>query len=254
MDDLRVLRRPLVGIVLVMLLGTLTGLLWPVTERHAFLLLASSAVLWCVCLACCIRAANTVVCRLTGSLSVALALGLLTGLHASLWATAQHDPDMEGYLERKVEIIGIVASDPQRYSDADAAVEQWRFDIAVDSIRCVGEAWTATAERVDVLWFNRVDGRPPIYGQRVSILDAKLRARTYKKRHGTRFRIATGSGGTVVLGEKLGSPWRDWCFRMRSKSASLLAAGVSNFPREVGLMHALLLGYRASLDKVIRET
>ncbi|MFT5240566.1 MAG: ComEC/Rec2-related protein [Kiritimatiellia bacterium] len=252
-DDVHVLRRPLVGIVLVMLLGTLAGLLWPVTERHATHLLAAAAVLWCVCLACSIRSTSTRVRRLTGSLSIALALGLLAGVHASLWATAQHDPGMEGYLERKVEIIGIVASDPQRYSNPGGAVEQWRFDIGVESIRCVGEAWTPTHERVDVLWFNRVDGRPPVYGQRVSILDAKLRARTYKKRHGTRFRIATGSGGTVVLGEKLGSPWRDWCFRMRSKSAAHLTAGVSDFPREVGLMHALLLGYRASLDKVIRD-
>ncbi|MFT7489835.1 MAG: putative membrane protein, partial [Candidatus Promineifilaceae bacterium] len=58
-DDVHVLRRPLVGIVLVMLLGTLAGLLWPVTERHATHLLAAAAVLWCVCLACSIRSTST---------------------------------------------------------------------------------------------------------------------------------------------------------------------------------------------------
>ncbi|MDA1044776.1 MAG: ComEC/Rec2 family competence protein, partial [Verrucomicrobia bacterium] len=184
-------------------------------------------------------------------LYAALALG--AWVRGSLWAGDRQDARLDAFLNQSVEMVGRVTSDPQRYASTNDGTERWRFDFIVDRIRIPPERWVSPSGSLDVLWFNHIGGRRPCYGQELSILNKKIRKSRYERRFVNHLRVSTGAGDVVLLSEENGNPFLARCYRARTRAAHSLAIGVSAFHREVGLMHALLLGLRTALDKEVNE-
>ncbi len=245
MNVLALKRRPMVALACVVVLGCFCGL--NLTQGFLSFCLISLTTILTLCASVVWRksAAGIVCIFLTF-----FGLGLL---HASIWAEAHEDPALQGFVDHKVELIGTIASDPQRYSDPGAPTEQWRFELRTERVRRCGEPWTETHGDLDVLWFTRAGGKRPFYGQRVSVFNTRIRGPRHVRRFRSLPRISTGAIDVVLLEKGAGNALRAWCYEARSRAARHLSLGIESYTREFGLMHALLLGYRASLDRDIRD-
>ncbi len=68
-----------------------------------------------------------------------------------------------------------------------------------------------------------------------------------------RYSFQTDALGAVLLGRRQGFPPLAACLDLRQKCAGLLARGIDYRPEVVGLLQALLLGYRQELPEKIRN-
>ena len=247
--------RPILAVTFFALLGlrlSVNAHLTPACLRWAI-----TAAL-CVCLLSALlirvkRPGVSVACRVIATAMLYLSLSVGAWVRGAMWAEDRRAASLDAYVDQTVELIGHVSSDPQHYANKTDGTERWRFDFIVDRVRVPPESWQARHANVDVLWFNHTDGLRPVYGPELSIFNTKVRRPRYERAYSSDLRISTGAGDAVMLSEGGGNPILAQCYRARGQAAHSLSIGLGDFPREMGLMHALLLGQRSALDKNITE-
>lgn len=234
-------RRPLVGMALLVLTGTLLGLRVPLPIVPLLVMGFLCAVL---------------VWRLPRGLA-SLPLALLLVVAASLRADlSARDPSpaalhrVMGGREEGVTVVGTVVEDPvPRISYAGEA--QWEFAYRVEAIDRIG-TWQRARGRVRCTVRGADVEAIPAYGDRW-VMQGSLRP-PYP---GGRPRSGAGEGrlnsrGGDLLARNQASALMRWCIAGRRASAAALGRGLEAYPTHHALLKALLLGYREELPPDLR--
>ncbi|MFH0909715.1 MAG: ComEC/Rec2 family competence protein [bacterium] len=227
------LRRPIVGLALCLAAGIGAGLHFAVP----FVSCAAIAVLLC---ALAVFSERTVAGVF---LAAAIAGSLLAGL-------AVRNPSgrcVANTLVRDREygtVIGVVADDPGRIGEADEGVSTWVVSLSAEGLRRKVD-WQRARGKVRVYWKAAAGDAPVAYGERWQIAGL-LRAdpgagpartvRLYADPAAAR-RLGSGQGNALVA----------MCLRARAACGRILEQGIASYGREVGLLRALLLGYREDM-------
>ena len=143
-----------------------------------------------------------------------------------------------------VQLVGVVDGDP--VPQRGRVGHSYRFPLRVERVIVKGTHARAVEGRVQVLWYGDLRyGESPAYGERWRI-EGPLRQRRYASRSGSWLlvsrrdqaaRLARGPMARVV----------QFCLALRHQAAETLRVGIEDYPETVGLVHALLLGYRSEL-------
>lgn len=229
-------RRPLVGLVICFLLGTWCGLAWSVSFFYPFI------AAWILLLLGLLPAARVrlpalflaVVC--TGWSAAGLRTGGFNACVAELPAGA------------RVEIVGMVSSDPAVERSATTNWQTWQFEVRTEELRDGTNAPGKPFQgRVMVRWHAPSKGKAPRYGDRweiPGILRAGSRSRCFLNGNWSASEFRSGGHGSRFI---------EWCYAERKAAAKYLAAGIEDFPDQVALLKALVLGYRQTLPKDIEQ-
>ena len=228
-------RRPLVGLALAGSLGAALGLIspspawaWPLAAL-LLLLLATRARSdargsWCIHLA-------------------ALAVFAFAGRLQQPSARPQTLTRLLPILPVNVEMVGVVADEAAPSIDANGK-PQWRMRLAVEALRVRGD-WQTARDELAVTWAEATPGLVPALGDRWHV-----RGLVRAPAAGARSRLlslrAEGPDAREVA-QGVAFPIRRWCERGRAWCAGVLGRGLEDFPRDAGLLRALILGYRQEL-------
>jgi ComEC/Rec2-related protein len=233
-------RRPLVGLTLCYMIGLLLGRVAP--ADHQLLLSLGLGLLALVLAMHWVQASSRqFLCN-----GLLLAVVIVVG-----WVRIGESPALPldqvlaERLARPVQLVGVVDGDPvpQRGSKGQG----YRFPLRVERVIFEGADDRAVEGRVQVLWYGFLRyGESPAYGERWR-LGGALRPRRYASRSGSWLlvsrrdratRLARGPKARVV----------QFCLALRHQAAETLRVGIEDYPETVGLVHALLLGYRSELS------
>ncbi|MCX6992260.1 MAG: ComEC/Rec2 family competence protein [Kiritimatiellaeota bacterium] len=187
---------------------------------------------------------------LTAWLAVALSLHNPSGLElASLM-----DQPREG-----MEVSGVITDDPFVRAARDGTNRVWSFPLRVKAIRRL-PSWQTADGTVQVRLRDRPGNRAPHYGERwrlsgVLVDNARFPdARPVLEWIKSRYSFTADPASGICLADGQGACLMSWCFQGRRKAADCLARGIEHRPEIVGLLQALLLGYRQELpDKLRRD-
>ena len=254
-------RRPLIGLVVGFILGTVLGfrvpLPWGVPFAFAVFAwsLAAIGLRWVGSrdashvTAFCSRGPATAgkpVCRALSTPGVTGA-ALVVAMLGMGWTRVALEPGRgagdawRGPAEGRVTVTGIVAADPDDIPLSRARRICYRFPLRVTALDGA-EFGPAEPMRVNVSWYDFVDARPPIYGEcwsgRAKIKTEPYRGRVYLEIDGRDARTVSGGHGWAAAA---------WCYRTRREAARYLTLGIEDYPEITGLLRALLLGYRRAL-------
>ena len=157
-----------------------------------------------------------------------------------------------------VELCGVVADDPFVSVPGDGNNRVWSFPLRVETIHRLA-FWQMARGTVRVRMRAQPEGRAPHYGERwrlagVLVDNARLppeRPITEWINH--RYVFSADPTASICLGADRGPRMMAWCFQWRRKAAECLARGIDHRPEIVGLMQALLLGYRHELPEKLRR-
>lgn len=152
-----------------------------------------------------------------------------------------------------VDITGVIDDDPVmlgNYGRTDQL--RWRFPVRVEGLRRINPWQRATGVVQVDLWMPKT-GEPPRYGERWLLAGALKQ----KEKEGWADYTSYHMRGHTTLCRRLGTnagwPLKAWCLRTRAACARILGAGIEAYPNYVGLLHALMLGYRSALPSELRE-
>ncbi|HMP73033.1 MAG TPA: ComEC/Rec2 family competence protein [Kiritimatiellia bacterium] len=238
----RVVRRPLLGLAVAMILGCALGgaypihPLWPLGVSVAFLVPALVWPGWAA--------------RGSFLLIAVLCAGMgWSAMHSRpvspAWVGAILQRDSE-----RVDVEGWIRSDPIRQS-GDRGGILYRFDLGLTSINREGH-WVTAQGRIDVMVYGGLDVMPR-YGDRLrlsGILQARDRGRL-SHLHPHRMRVQADE--VMVIGQTAGHPWVRWSLMARGWSKQRLERGIVGGDDAVSLTQALLLGVREGIPARTRE-
>lgn len=231
-------RRPLAGICLGAVAGWLAG--FYVTLSPVVALFAAAVLLF----ATFVRARRA---SSTWTLHVAVMLAALA--HAGMCVNPPSPADVGNLLQRQresVEMVGTIADKPEL---RDASL--WVFPLNVEGLR-VEDSWQRGRGVVEVRWPVMTNAAAPVYGGRwyfagpVTRLPPHGSAALYRMK-ARREAYRLGEGGR--------SEFYAWCLRQRERAAAMLGRGMreQDFPRELSMMRALILGERSDMDDAVRN-
>lgn len=248
---LHFLSRPLLGLGFSFLAGTWCGLK----------LDAPFGLIFCLALLACALAGAASFGRgkIRGfAAAVTLLTHLACGFAAWAWVLV-HPAGRSARIERLfagtnavVEIRGRVAGDPDAGPKLASGAFAWTFPFDVEEVSRDGGAWMPMPGRVRVTWFaDRLSGVPS-FGEKWSISASaglpdrrEMRLRSVNLKANRRFsRLLDPAGGGGFAGR---------CYEARRSSLRYLAAGISDFPAEVGIYQSLILGYRWGLTREAQD-
>ncbi len=144
-------------------------------------------------------------------------------------------------LFQEQDIVGRVVDDPI-ISNEDGT-QSFRF--RAEAVR-FGAEWLRSDSVLRV--YSKGPKQKAAYGERWRI---KGRYRAYKDRR-SGFEGTFRASETVRLREAKAS-FRSACYQARQRAARILRAGVEDFPEQIQLLHALLLGIRSSLPSSLSQ-
>ena len=228
-------RRPLVGLALAAAAGAALGLACPLS---IWLWLAGAGVG---------LAAGAWLSRGgLGSLAIHLGALCVFALAGQLQQPAARPQSLARLIPAvpvHIELVGVVADEPAAGTDAQG-LPQWRMRLAVEGLRVRGD-WQTASDFVTLVWAEADPGAQPALGDRwrarglLRAPPAGARSRTLS------VRAVGGDAAPVATG--VAYPIRRWCERGRAWCGDVLGRGLEDFPREAGLLRALILGYRQEL-------
>lgn len=238
-------RRPLIGVALCYMVGL--GLARVVPPLRETALAAAWILLF---LAAVIRFApgktQAALCT-PFLLAVVLLVGWLRVAPESRPGLASCFPDGSA---DDVVVTGVVRGDP--LPDRDIRGQAWRFPLEVARVGAQGRTGEAVAGRVDVLWFGRLGyGASPAYGERWQ-LDGPLRARRWGGRQSA-YLLVSSYRESRRLSRGFMARLVQICLYVRHRAAETLRIGVHDYPDSVGIVHAMLLGYRSELARDVHD-
>jgi ComEC/Rec2-related protein len=233
-------RRPLVGITLCFMTGLVLGRWLPVSR-----VLLVAACWGALCF-------HLWLCRLKTPSSLNLRSGALLLLVLLLgWIRVESNPlpGVDSVVTQKlsdpVEITGIVAEDPLPERNHRGAA--YRFPLRVGSVSVDGTAPVPVQGQIEVLWFGSLAyGISPAYGERWSI-EGPLRAKRRFGRNG-RYLMVSSNRKSQRLSRGVMAAVVQFCLGLRHGAAETLRVGIEDYPESVGMVQALLLGYRSELS------
>lgn len=269
-------RRPLVGLVLCYVAGTWFGFTVDVSPLLVLESAGFSLILSLLCL---------LVFRSSSSSSrwrPSIFLLHLCVLFVA-WSAAVVHPQgplqtmLTGLINKsgeRIEIKGVVSGDPDVRPMSDGKRSVWSFPFRVEEIRCGERSWDEGHGRICVFWYGppfrlsqdyngRVDHacpdysgdgqkrrgvRPPGYGEQWLISGT---VRQYS--HSGECYLNTNWNKTRFLSAGNGWWFAERCYAARRDAAEYISLGIEDYPLAVGLMHALLLGYRGHMPEDVRE-
>ena len=244
-SSVRPLRRPLIGLALCFTLGTAAGLLLP-TALEVVLLPA----LGCSMLA-------VLPLRRVSPLFVFAAAFFVGWFNAALSARSPSCRELAALMARPqeyVSLVGVVCDDPVIAPGWRPGEQLRTFSFRVEGLRRAG-GWERARGEVAVRWMARADGRDVRYGDRWSLAGLL----TWHGAAERRDEILPGYSLDVdvpaaqFLSGDHGSRILAWCLRARHRSFEILGWGLEDDPEEVGLLRALMLGYRQEMsDRLYR--
>jgi competence protein ComEC len=239
-------RRPLLGVALAFILGTLIGSHYPPRPASGVALSL-----------CAVTAAFATAWRIPGGaarLWTALRCAvLLVAVAAVAWTAAGlapsdsfalHGADAEEPLDgRRVTVEGVVAGDPE--TPVLARGVTWTFPLAVETVSDGARSLDARGT-LRVRWRASPGTPEPAYGERWRI-EGRLSSRPVRNPE-WRVVMSAGHWGSGRLSSGHGNPVKAWCYRARKHAAGILSAGLADRPEQAGVLRALMLGYRSDLD------
>jgi len=258
------LRRPLIGLVVCYILGTWLGLTYP--AEHPLYVLAGTALLWVVVLVSAeVRGrlsqavTETTTGRWLGGIgrpALVLAVVLVAWSAASAFRARPFGGGLPGPEER-VTITGVIYGDPSSTVTRNRRRLAYRFPVRVKSVARGGGEPRAAEGKIRIRWYAAESMRSPGYGEQWR-LTGKVRKYSRPDSGGRRrFASATflevSDWGAVFESAGHGWPFVEMCYGARRAAAARLALGIEDRPRVVGLLHALLLGYRERLPADVRD-
>lgn len=278
------LRRPLIGLVLLFMAGTwgavMIGGLPPGWAGAACLLLLvlSGTLQVAARFLQRRRSAGSVFHpvrpRLPGLLSWLAALGLYLAVGAGAWFAAglrldDPSPDALSALLAKpresVEVEGVICDDPVVRPAADGLGELCNFPFRLEMIHRL-IPWQSARGTLQVAWPLAPGASRPQYGERWRLAGVLIDNARFPEEEGDgsssrpvldwlnrRYLFRADAQAAVFLGAGQGAPIMEACFQARRRCADTLALGIGHRPEIVGLLQALLLGYRQELPEKVRN-
>ena len=121
---------------------------------------------------------------------------------------------------------------------------QWKWLLDVEAVRVRG-SWQTASDELRVTWVEAGEGPVPTLGERWRVRGV-VRAPGGLARSPL-LQLRTTASDAAFLSAAAGHPLRRWCERSRAACAAVLGRGLEDFPREAGMLRALVLGYRQDL-------
>ena len=238
-------RRPLVGVALAFIAGTLLGL--HVEASVPRLIVADIMALagwWITWRRGDASSRTAAACSLLFTIVVAWTAVVLHGAGAGGGGVA-------GPMNASgtITVTGVIEDCPDLPGEAARSGEPVRYRMAVESIRVGDGADRPWRGALRLNWFGSAESRYPHYGERWMLTGWMRPPRPGTKvgRPGSLATLTVSRGQSRFLSAGHGHGFRSACFRAREASGRLLALGIDDYPAETGLFRALVLGYRTQL-------
>jgi ComEC/Rec2-related protein len=243
--------RPLLGLGIAFLVGTWCGL-----KLDVPLVSVLRPALAAFALACAAALARR---KLSGLGPAATALiHMACGLAAWAWVLVHPAGSGEG-IERffqdtntVAQVRGVVAGDPDAGPRLTSGAYAWTFPFDVESVSRDGNSWAPLPGRARVTWFANWISGVPSYGETWQLSASAGRPdRRAIRLHGVNLKASRRDSRR--LEEATPTGFVRQCYEARRSSLRHLAAGIADFPAEVGIYQSLILGYRWGLTKEAQE-
>jgi len=238
------LRRPLIGVALCLLIGVAFGFLIPRNLPLLFFVMGASLVLYLIFHP-----------YKPALLFLFLAL-MLQGWILAVFVNQNPSPRVLSALMQReseyVDIVGIIDDDPVLLKGWQKDRERWRFPVRIEGIRRITQ-WQQTTGIVQVdIWAPK--GLVPFaYGDRWLLEGALRQKQKQAWAHYLTYHMQSALDSCQRLNENAGWTIKARCLKTRAACATILSEGISEYPQYVGLLHALMLGYRKALPTELRE-
>jgi ComEC/Rec2-related protein len=238
----RMMRRPLVGIAVCVVLGTWLGL----TVARAPVALIGCGIFLIACL---------VSLFLHAKLASLVGLYGLVVLVAWFHAASANDMSIEAALtvgnepRNRVELTGRVLSDVVDVP-GKGGMAKVLFSIRAERL-IVAETDHRVSDDVRVVMYG-IPRHPPVYGEAWRFTGRLSPSRNRQRGQQLRYTLITGLADAERQ-SKTQSAFMAWCFEARKRAAALLTSGIEEHPDVSGVVNALLLGYRAQLPRSVRD-
>ena len=233
----RLKRRPLLGIAVCTIIGTMAGLVLPLNPQ--FLIVLSAMLLsisvwrlpvaWRIC-------------------AVFLAWIIVAWALASIERSSPSGRRLGALVDsvgEYVDVIGVVQDDPSRSAAGDAQ----RFVVRTEGLKRVSH-WQRCH---GTLWVS-YDGHSRVqYGDRIRCSGLMAKRDPAYRAKGTSHVLYADENHLKISNSGCGAPLVSWCLDWRENCAEILSLGIEDYPQHRGLLMALLLGYRQSLPRDLRE-
>lgn len=183
-----------------------------------------------------------------GTATIHLLVLALAWLHTVLTAHPPSSRELTALMRRErehVELVAVVSDDPLREPARSGDGIQWRFPARVDAVRRAG-GWERAGGRLDVRWETTNTALNVAYGERWRLAGPAIEL---PERRGSPpvCRLEVLEDDARLLDRGHGSRLRTLCLTARRACARTLASGLADFPDAVGIVQALMLGYRHEL-------
>lgn len=231
-------RRPLIGLAISAIVGVGLG-----ARFHEF------QTVFGVGCAVLIAVALFTFRRTSGGLAMLAASCALFAFRAALVGEVGRKLDLPPETGRGfVSVVGVIVDEPEVARMDPRGRPVWVFPLRVEAVQRAGP-WRRTAASLRVVW-TQEGARPDLaYGQRWALSGPATRDVNAMGRSLFNLRPLTSSAR--LLDRHAGFVLRDWCIRGRQYCSAVLGRGVEDFTDSVGLLRALMLGYRQALpDRV----
>lgn len=150
----------------------------------------------------------------------------------------------------RLTVVGVVADDPSPCGPAVKDAETWQFLLDTELFRAGSNGtWHAAGSPTRMRLHTRRGIRRPAYGERWMfggrLSGGALRASAIMPGYS----MSAWAPGAQRLSGGHGSTFMEWCFARRRAAARHLETGMDPFPECVGVMKALVLGYRQDIPR-----
>lgn len=241
------LHRPIIGLTVFFLLGNLAGSS-SVLSAGMFLMATTVWFVLSVVLLAAIRGRRG---RVVSNISVLAAAGLVGACMAAVrpfdFRPAPATLPDSGSM---VTITGVVTSDPEPLETKSRGRVTALFQFETQQ--------GGQARLVRIRWFGAAPdagGRIPAYGEKwrlQGIVQENLKPAVQAKAPpGGEARclkvIRVDSSDSEFVSDGHGFPPAEWCYRARRIAARRISTGIERHPESVGILRAMLLGYRSDL-------
>jgi len=240
-------QRPLLGVALIYLVGTVTGFVFPVAH-----LLSSTGALAAVILTLGIRArprTTSILLLVAVFFAAWFRCGLALDPPGRLSLPHKMDRDSEALM-----VVGTVADDPYFVMDAGDPVRgTWKFRLNLEGVNRVGEV-ERIAGSATCRWDDARRDAEVSYGDRLEVDGVVRRSSILGIGAASRISVRASGDDARLLDQGVGSWLVRVCYEGRNHFARILSRGVHDFPDHLAILHALLLGYLGGMPDELQES
>jgi len=154
----------------------------------------------------------------------------------------------------RVEVNGLITDDPTMIETVGTNRALWQFMLTPGAVRLSSNGQPRVAHSpVLVRLRTWTDRMPPAYGEEWRLTGTIRPDRSVRRILPRRFFMTADSSVSACLASGKGNAFVKWCYEQRRTVASYLSTGISDFPEQVGLLRALILGYRQDLPPDVKS-